>query len=190
MIDACFLGSSPMLRKTRLAAAAAVGAILLALLAAHAPSVRALVLQRAVEALRASYGIDLRAGSLSYNLPTLSAELHDVRLAAVGTPAQPFATADRIAVSFGLRTLTGDVSLQRVSITGPRIDVRREGDGTDNLPRATGDRSHRATVVFPPILVESLDVSFVQPAASVALRGATLRLTSGGPPSRRCTGWR
>jgi outer membrane protein insertion porin family len=167
-----------MFRKARLLSAGAAIAILLALLGAHAPSVRALVLRQAVEAARASYGIDLHAESLSYNLLTLSAELRGLRLAAVGTPAQPFAATDRLAVSFGLRTLIGNVSLQQVSITSPRIDVRRQGDGTDNLPRGTSDRSNTATFALPPILVEDLDISFQQPSASAGIRGATLHLTS------------
>ncbi len=167
-----------MFRKARLVSAGALSAIVLALLGAHAPSVRAVVLRHAAEALRTSYGIDLHAESLSYNLLALSAEFRGLRLAAVGTPEQPFAVTDRLAMSFGLRTLIGNVSLQRVSITSPRIDVRRQGDGTDNLPRRTSDQSNKATFTLPSILVENLDISFQQPSASAGIRSATLQLTS------------
>ena len=168
-----------MLRKTRLVLIGVAGALLLALLAAHAPSVRALVLRRVAEALRTSYGVDLRAGSLSYNLLTLSAELRGVQLSAVHSPAEPFATADALALSFGLRTLIGDVSVQRLSIASPRIDIRRRPDGTDNLPRASGGASHGGDFTLPPIRVDDLDVSFRQPSASAAIRDAAVEVTSG-----------
>jgi outer membrane protein assembly factor BamA/autotransporter translocation and assembly factor TamB len=162
----------------RLVIIAVAGASLLVLLAAHAPPARALVLRRVVEALHTSYGIDLRAESLSYNLLTLSAELRGIRVAAVRTPAEPFAAADAVALSFGARTLIGDVSVKRLSIASPRIDIRRRGDGTDNLPRVTSAPANSARVVLPPIHVDDLDVSFQQPSTSAAMHGAEVRLTS------------
>jgi outer membrane protein assembly factor BamA len=167
-----------MLRKARLVIIGAAGAILLVLLAAHTQPARAFVLRRVVEALRTSFGIELRAESLSYNLLTLSAELRGIQLAAVDTPAAPFAAANAVSVSVGVRTLIGDVSLKRLSITSPRIDIRRQADGTDNLPRVTGDQSNVGSFGLPPIRVDDLDVSFQQPSASAAIRGATLQLTS------------
>src|SRR5262245_36770472 len=115
-----------MLRKTRVVLIGAAGAILLALLAAHAQPIRALVLRRVVEAVRTSLGIELHAESLSYNLLTLSAELRGIQLSSVDTPAEPFAAANALVISFGARTLMGDVSVKRLSITSPRIDVRRQ----------------------------------------------------------------
>jgi hypothetical protein len=88
-----------MLRKARLVIIGAAGALLLALFAAHTPPARTLVLRRVVEAFRTSYGIHLRAESLSYNLLTFSAEFRGIQLAAVDTPAEPFAVADAVAMS-------------------------------------------------------------------------------------------
>src|SRR5262245_64309089 len=67
-----------MLRTARLVLIGVAGTMLVAVLAAHAPPARALVLRRVGEALRTSYGVDLRAQSLSYNLLTLSAELREI----------------------------------------------------------------------------------------------------------------
>src|SRR5215510_7043377 len=167
-----------MLRKTRLVLIAAAGAILFALLAAHAQPIRALVLRRVVEAVRTSLGIELHAESLSYNLLTLSAELRNVQVASVDTPAEPFAGADALVISLGARTLVGDVSVKRFSITSPRIDIRREGNGRDNLPRMSGDGSNGTRFVLPPIHADDLDVSFQQPTASASMRGAAVQLTS------------
>src|SRR5436190_17286010 len=114
--------------------ATAAGTLLLALVAVHAGPVRALVLRHLAAAIRTSYGIDLRARSLSYNALTLSAELHGVELASVDTPSEPFATADALGVTLGARTLMGDVTLQRMSLAAPRLDIRRHQDGTDNVP--------------------------------------------------------
>src|SRR5262245_3861393 len=99
-----------MLRRARPVLLATAAAILLALLVAHAPTVRAFVLRRVVDTLRSSYGIDLSATSLFYNLLTLSAELRTVQIAAVDTPDQPFGSADALGVSFGWRTLIGDLT--------------------------------------------------------------------------------
>ncbi|HEX7780367.1 MAG TPA: hypothetical protein VF424_14065, partial [Vicinamibacterales bacterium] len=170
-----------MLRKARLVVIGVAGATLLALLAVHTPPGRALVLHRVVEALRTSYGIDLRAESLSYNLLTLSAELRGVQVAAVHSPAEPFAVAQTLALSFGARTLIGDVSVKRLSIASPRVDIRRRGDGTDNLPRVSSGQSNRAGFELPPIRIDDLDVSFQHPSTSAALRGAVLELTTAKP---------
>ena len=113
-----------MIRKARLVIVGAAGVMLLALVAAHAPSVRSLVLRHVVEGLRNSYGIDLRAASLSYNLLTLSAELREIQLAAADTPAEPFAAADALSLSFGVRTLIGfvdEVSNWYVRVNRPRF---------------------------------------------------------------------
>ena len=75
-------------------------------------SVRALVLRRVVEAARSSLGIELHAESLSYNLLTLSTELRGIRLAALDTPAVPFATADTLAISFGAQSHAVAVATQ------------------------------------------------------------------------------
>jgi outer membrane protein assembly factor BamA len=154
--------------------------ILLALLAAHAPPVRALILRRVAEAVRTSYGIDLRAASLSYNLLTLSAQLQRIQVAAVGTSDEPFGVADALAISFGWRTLMGDVSVRRLSITSPRIDIRRQQDGSHNLPRVSGGQSNTAGMTLPPIRVDDLGVSFLQPSASATMYGATLQVASEG----------
>ena len=121
--------------------AAAAGALLVALVALHAAPVRALVLRHVAAAVRTSYGIDVRAGSLSYNVLTLSAELRGVELASVDTPSEPFAAADALGVTFGARILIGDVTLQRISLAAPSINIRRHDDGTDNLPRVSGAQS-------------------------------------------------
>jgi outer membrane protein assembly factor BamA len=177
------------LSHTRLVIMGAAAAMLLALIAVHAPPSRALVLRRAAEALRVPYGIDLRADSLSYNLLTLSAELRGIRVAAVQTPTEPFAIADALSMSFGVRTLIGDVSVKRLSIASPRIDIRRRGDGTDNLPRVNSGQSNGTSTrpVLPPIVVDNLDISFQQPATAAAIRGAAVQLTSaeGGRISAR-----
>jgi outer membrane protein assembly factor BamA len=152
--------------------------VLLALATVHAAPVRALVLRRIAALVRTSYGIDVRAESLSYNLLTLSAELRAVELASVDAPAEPFASATALRLTFGVRTLIGDADLQRLSLAAPRIDIRRHGDGTDNLPRASGAPSTRAAVVLPPLAVDDLDVSFQQPPISIAIRGARAQLTS------------
>jgi hypothetical protein len=166
-----------MLRKTRLVLICVAGAILIALLAAHAQPARALVLRRVVEAARSSLGIELHAESLSYSLLTLSTELRGIQLATVETPAAPFAAADALAIEFGARTLLGDISVTRLSVESPRIHIRREADGSDNLPRVSNDASPGARFVLPPIRVDDLDVSFQQPATSAAMRGAAVQLT-------------
>jgi len=167
-----------MFRKARLIAMGAAGAMLFAILAAHAPPVRALVLRQVVEALRDSFGIALQAESLSYNLLTLSAELRGIHVAAVDRPDEPFAAAETLTASFGWRTLIGDVRLRRLSMTSPRIDIRRHADGTDNLPRAGGDRSTAGTLRLPPIRLNDLDVSFQQPSLSAAMHGVAVDLAS------------
>ena len=156
----------------------AAAAMLLALLAAHAPPGRDYVLRRIVEALHASFGLDLRAASFSYNLLTLSAEFRGVQVSAVHTPEEPFAAADAIALSFGARTLMGEVSVTRLSIASPRIDIRRRTDGGDNLPRMSNRPSDGASFVLPPIRVKDLDISFQQPSASAVVRDAELQLTT------------
>ncbi|HXW08565.1 MAG TPA: translocation/assembly module TamB domain-containing protein [Vicinamibacterales bacterium] len=166
-----------MRRKGPLVLISAAGAMLLALVAAHTQPARALVLRRVVEALRTSYGVELRAEGLSYNLLTLSAELRGVQVASVTTPAEPCAAAEALAISFGARALLGDVSVSRLSIASPRIDIRRHGDGTDNLPRLSRGQSD-GTGLLPPIRVDDLDVSFQQPSMSAQIRGAALQLTS------------
>lgn len=150
-----------MLRRARLVLVGTAATILLALLAAHAPPVRAVVLRRVAQTLRTSYGVDLRAASLSYILLTLSAELQRIQVAAVGTRGEPFGVAHALAISFGWRTLMGDVSVRRLSIASPRIDIRRKQDGSDNLPRVSGGQSSSAGMTLPPIRVDDLGVSFV-----------------------------
>ena len=157
---------------------AAAGALLVALAAVHTAPVRALVLRRVAAVVRTSYGIDVRAGSLSYNVLTLSAELRGVELAFVDTPSEPFAAADALGVTFGARTLIGDVNLQRISLAAPRINIRRHDDGTDNLPRVSGAQSTGERFVLPAIAVDDLDVSFQQPDISAVIHGASVQLTS------------
>jgi outer membrane protein assembly factor BamA/autotransporter translocation and assembly factor TamB len=168
-----------MLRKARLVLIGVAGTILLAFLAAHTPSARSVVLRRVAEALRTSYGVDLRARSLSYNLLTLSTELRGVQLSAVHSPAEPFAAADAVALSFGPRTLIGEVSVKRLSIASPRIDIRRRADGTGNLPRAGRGAASSGDFTLPPLRVDDLDVSFQQPSATATMRDAAVELTSG-----------
>ncbi len=160
---------------------AAAGALLLALAAVHTAPVRSFVLRRVAEVLRTSYGIDVRAGSLSYNVLTLSAELRGVELAFVDTPSEPFAAADALGVTFGARTLIGDVNLQRISLAAPRINIRRHDDGTDNLPRVSGAQSTGERFVLPAIAVDDLNVSFQQPDISAVIHGASVQLTSAEP---------
>jgi outer membrane protein insertion porin family len=160
---------------------AAAGVLLFALAVVHTAPVRALVLRRVVAVVRASYGIDVRAGSLSYNVLTLSADLQGAELASVDTPSEPFATADALGVTFGARTLIGDVKLRRVSLAAPRITITRHEDGTDNLPRVSGEQSNTNSFVLPPIAVDDLGISFQQPAMSAVIHGASVRLTSAGP---------
>ncbi len=178
-----------MFRKTRLVLVAASGAALLALLAAHAPPARALVLRRVVEAARSSFGIELHAESVAYNLLTLSTELRGIQLATSKTPDAPFAAADALTISFGARTLIRyvvsgfsrtDISVTRLSIASPRIHIQRDADGSDNLPRVSNGASG-AGFELPPISVDGLDVSFQQPATSAAMRGAAVQLTSPAP---------
>ena len=157
---------------------AAAGALLVALAAVHTAPVRAFVLRRVAEVVRTSYGIDVRAGSLSYNVLTLSAELRGVELAFVDTPSEPFAAADALGVTFGARTLIGDVNLQRISLAAPRINIRRHDDGTDNLPRVSGAQSTGERFVLPAIAVDDLNVSFQQPDISAVIHGASVQLTS------------
>ncbi len=157
---------------------AAAGALLLALAAVHAAPVRALVLRHVASVLRASYRIDVRAASLSYNVLTLSAELRGVELALVDTPSEPFAAADVLGVTFSARILIGDVNLQRISLVAPRIDIRRHDDGSDNLPRVSGAQSAGEGFVLPPIAVDDLAVSFQQSNISAVIHGASVQLTS------------
>jgi outer membrane protein insertion porin family len=166
------------LPRTRVIVAAAAGALLVALVAVHAAPVRALVLRRVRAAVRTSSGIDLRAGSLFYNILTLSAELQRVELASVGTPTEPFATAEALGVTFGVRTLIGDITLRRISLAAPSINIRRYDDGTDNLPRVTGAQAAGEGFVLPPIAVDNLGVSFRQAGVSAVISGASVRLTS------------
>ncbi len=169
------------LRKIRVLMAAAAGVLLVALAVVHTAPVRALVLRRVVAAVRASYGIEARAGSFSYNVLTLSAELRDVALASVDTPSEPFATADALGVAFGPRTLIGDVQLRRVSLAVPRLTITRNADDTDNVPRVSRARSDGQSFRLPPIVIEDLGIAFQQPAMSAAIYGASVRLTSGEP---------
>ena len=179
MATSCrLLKGAATLRRSRVIMVAAAGALLLALAAVHAAPVRALVLRHVASVLRASYGIDVRAASLSYNVLTLSAELRGVELAFVDTPSEPFAAADVLGVTFSARILVGDVNLQRISLVAPRIDIRRHADGSDNLPRVSGAQSAGAGFVLPPIAVDDLDVSFQQPDISAVIHGASVQLTS------------
>jgi outer membrane protein assembly factor BamA len=172
--------SSQMRRRGRFVVISVSAALLCALVAAHTPPFRAAVLRRLVQSISTSYGIELRAEALSYNLLTLSAELRGVQLAATATPAEPFAAADALGLSFGARSLLGNIRVRRLSIASPRIDIRRRADGADNLPRPSGSRT-KSSLPLPPIRVDSLDVAFRQPSASASIRGAVLRLTSPEP---------
>ncbi|HEX7282585.1 MAG TPA: translocation/assembly module TamB domain-containing protein, partial [Vicinamibacterales bacterium] len=166
------------LRKTRVLIAAAAVMLLTALVALQTAPVREYVLRRVIEVVRASYGIEVRSGSLSYNVLTLSAQLRGVELASVDTPSAPFATADTLGVTFGARTLIGDVQLRRVSLVAPRISIARYEDGTDNLPRVSGGVSNGNSFALPPIAVDDLGVSFRHPAMSASIQGASVRLIS------------
>src|SRR5262249_36611180 len=50
--------------------------------------------------------------------------------------------------------------------------------GTDNVPRVTRGSSGGGGLVLPPMTIEDLGVSFQQPALSIEVHGASVRLTS------------
>ena len=70
----------------------AIGAILVAILAAHTPWARTRVLAAAARFVT-RYHLDLQAGGLGYNLLTRRITLTDVRLAADGHHDRPFLVA-------------------------------------------------------------------------------------------------
>ena len=145
------------------------------LVAAHTAPVRALVLRHLIAELRSSARLDLQASRLSYSLLTLSASLENVRLAAVDTPSQPLATAERIGLTLGPRALRGEVDVRRLELSSPAVTIRRSVDGSSNLPRF-GTSSAGGPLRLPAIRADDVDVAIVIGETRVEMAGAVLDL--------------
>lgn len=121
------------MRRVAIGAAALVLILVVALLALHAPPVRRAVLRYAVGTLEEQYRLRIDAGSLDYNLATLSLSLSGLRVAANHTPDMPFFEADRVAVQVARSTFGGPVAFDDIAVTSGRLRIVRTTSGT-NLP--------------------------------------------------------
>jgi outer membrane protein insertion porin family len=143
------------------------GALLLAL---HLPVVRSAVLGWAREAVLRRAGLSLEAGRLDYNLFALSAGLADVRVAAPAAAAEPFFTAQYVAVAVPLGALLGGQRIEDVRITNATVFVHRRADGTSNLPEGGEPRTDEPD----PLPVDRLSVRTL--AVELVDDGAELRV--------------
>ena len=122
-----------VIRRLGLLAAGLVALFLIALGAAHLPSVRGRALEYARDYASRELGVRLRASNLRYSLFDRSVELRDVSLSAVSAD-QPFLQIDRAVVVLGPGIFLGRVNVTHVTLTKPVLTVVRAGDGTVNLP--------------------------------------------------------
>ncbi len=160
--------------------------MVLAVILAHAPFVRAAVLARLRNRIEAA-GVRLDADRLSYNLLTLNASLDRVTLAAVDS-ATPFLQADAIRVKLPWSALWGALTIESIEVDRPRLVIVRDDAGSTNLPAFQGGAGGGPSTVGPVtigrLLVRDLAVRYTDASNRSALTasGVTLDLRATGGP--------
>ncbi len=136
----------------------------------HLPPVRAAVLRRAAALLEEQYGLRLEARRLDYRLWSLRAELHDVRLTALGDDT-PLLEARRVGARVAERTLLGQFALEHVELEAPVLRVLQRADGSSNLPpRGGGDGGEPAALDLALLEAFNLAVEYADEAGNVRVR--------------------
>ena len=172
---------STFLRRGLLATAAVVTAALILIGMAHLPFVRVLVLQWARAQLRESFGIVGDAGTLRYNLFSLSMELSDVTLGVQGE--RPFLQADSVQIALSRQALRGVVELERLTVSRPRLVIVRHSSGTTNLPiGGTGSSSASTPLRLGTIQLNQVSAEIADEAAGRNVSIGPIDLTLDSPP--------
>jgi len=124
----------------------------------HSGPARSLVLQAASSWLRRQ-GIEFRAGSLDYNLLTLTFWLKDFAVGASGSNT-PFLRARSAMLRVrAWPLLQKKVVVLAAQIEAPRLELAVEGNGKTNLPAPAATQRPAAGGSDLPLVVEALDVS-------------------------------
>lgn len=132
------MGEGPSARRRSILVPVIAGMLALVVclaLGIHLSPVRRLVL-RSLLPLAGSAGLRVQVESLDYNLFRLSATARGVKVAASGTPDQPFFEADTVTVAAPSSVLRALFSLARVEIVGGRVRILRTARGS-NLPSSS-----------------------------------------------------
>jgi outer membrane protein insertion porin family len=159
--------------------------------ALHLPPVRAFVLGKAEAYLRASFGVELAAKSLRYNLLTLSVSLRDVSLSSVGPGHPPFLTAARIRVRIPLALVLGrEVRIKDLEIDGPRVEIVFAEDGASNLPVFPQSASSTSPNRLPAFILERCLLNGGTFLLSDPSREIRIETAGIGLEIRRIKGWR
>src|SRR5215831_5060585 len=113
-----------------------IAALVLILLGLHTPPAKRYVLARVHQYL-AAQNIDLRAGSLNYNLFTLSASIDRAVVRATQSPdSPPFAQVGHAVVSLSLPDLIrGSYVVRTGNVADVDVDLVIAEDGRNNIPR-------------------------------------------------------
>ena len=124
---------------------------------AHAPFVRAQVLEAALARLQDS-GIRASADRLDYNLFRLTAGLQDVTLIAAGSDT-PFFASDAIRLDLPWSVVGGTPAIQSLEVDRPRIAIVRAEDGSLNLPETVeAEDAEAASAPIGPVRIDRLVV--------------------------------
>jgi outer membrane protein assembly factor BamA/autotransporter translocation and assembly factor TamB len=142
------------MKKIGIGIAVAVAAALILVLLAHAPVARGAALRYALAAVQRNYGLTLRAERLDYNLATLRIGLAGLRVAAEGSPDEPFFEGDYVSVALPAGILLGNVAFKDISVTNGRVLVHRRADGTSNLPESEDSPGNDP----PPLRIDRVSV--------------------------------
>ena len=131
---------------------------ILLLLVRHSELVRQFA-RRRITAVLSSRQIDLRMGSLDYNLFTGSIDVRDLRLGSAAAADLPaFARVGRARLELSLiQLLHGRYVVQSGVVEDLDLQFVVDGDGRDNVPRPTSDPNHPGKSF--DYLVSSLSIS-------------------------------
>src|SRR5262245_11754009 len=110
------------------APAAALFVLVVAVGLVHTPTVRRMVLQRAVVALQDRLNLRMTAAALSYNLFALRISLSDVAIAGTATPDQPFARAARLTIDLPRSVLLGRFAIDDLALSDASVTIARRRD--------------------------------------------------------------
>ncbi|MGE3276520.1 MAG: translocation/assembly module TamB domain-containing protein [Vicinamibacterales bacterium] len=167
------------LRFLAILAASGLAVVAILLLVLHLPVVRSRIFDRAQRELESRFGLDLQAGSFSYNLLTLGVTLRDVRLGAESLPDQPFLEADLVEAHFPWSVVTGRFVISGITVANGHLTFVRDEEGRLNLPRREGPESPPRDTPFRLNLqgvdLRNLDFTYRDPEASLAITARGIR---------------
>lgn len=137
--------------------AAAVFLLFIVVAALHTPPVRRYALDRLVDYLRSTRGIEMTADSLDYNLLTLSVELDALVLRSTkAANLPPFLTVDSVRADASILSLiSGKPVIEDIQLEGVGVQIVLNS-GQDNLPH--GPRPSTGMPDLPlPLIIARLD---------------------------------